>query len=157
MKRALYYGDCALWPAVVIAVWWFTFSSARWFIGAGFGFVLFTLAEYWIHRALHRWFYHGTHEHHHLHPQDYVVLWYVPFLFVGFWLLMPAATFAGFTAGYCWFICSHHAMHQWRTKTQIASFVSHWHDLHHRSIRFNFGITQPFWDLVFGTYRAGPL
>jgi len=31
-----------------------------------------------------------------------------------------------------------------------------WHELHHKFIRCNFGITVPFWDVVFGTYRRAP-
>lgn len=154
--RATYYVDTTIYPLAVTAVTALTCRSWQWIATALFGFVLFTLAEYWIHRtALHRWFYHGTHEDHHLRPEEYVFLWYVPFLFIGFFLVMPAPVFAGFTLSYCWFIAAHHVMHHCDLgKHPLIRRYAEWHLLHHKFMRCNFGITHPFWDMVFGTYRT---
>lgn len=146
-----YYLDYLLYPVAAAAAYYFDPRFGLLVAGC----VAFTLAEYWIHRtALHRWFYHGTHEAHHKNPQDYVVLWYVPLVFVATYLVFPHAFWSGFTFGYVWFILIHHALHHWSHRSKWLTWYGRWHDLHHRNIRYNFGITHPLWDLAFGTYRS---
>ena len=158
MRRAIYYADSALWPLLGLGLSAVYCRSWQWIVAALAGAMLFTFAEYWVHRSLlHVLFYHGTHENHHKHPRDFVVLWYVPLLFAAFFVLMPLPVFAGFTLAYAWFIAAHHAMHHWDLKQHpLIARYSRWHELHHKFIRCNFGITQPFWDVAFGTYRRAP-
>jgi cyclopropane-fatty-acyl-phospholipid synthase len=158
-EHAIYYLDCMIWAAIALTVASLTCRSWQWCTAAAFGFALFTFAEYWVHRSLlHRFFYHGTHERHHKRPEEFVVIWYVPALFVLFYLVMPLPVFAGFTLGYSWFIATHHALHHWDLASHpLIARYSRWHELHHKFIRCNFGITSPLWDAVFQTYRSAPL
>lgn len=156
-ERASYYLDFCLYPAAALTIAAVTCRSVSWIGAAAFGFALFTFVEYWTHRILlHRFFYHGTHEHHHRAPEHFVVFppWYVGGLFVAFFVLMPWAVFAGFCLGYTWFVVWHHALHHWDlAQRPLVRRYATWHDQHHKFIRCNFGITHPLWDLVFGTYR----
>lgn len=151
-----YWVDFIFCPAATLVGAALTFRSTAWLGVLVLGFVLFTFAEYWAHRlVLHRHFYHGTHERHHLHPAEFVVFrwWAIPALGIALFAVLPAALVSGFALGWLWFCTCHHAMHQWRGNEFIRR-CARWHDLHHRFIRCNFGITQPFWDVVFRTYRS---
>ena len=129
------------------------------FVGwAAFGAVLFTFMEYWVHRiALHRFFYHGTHERHHLHPEEYVVfpIWYTPAIFVVFLLIFPIPVFTGLVVGFCWFIYWHHILHHFDLSgLKLIRRYAIWHLAHHRRDDVNFGITVSLWDWIFGTYQG---
>jgi sterol desaturase/sphingolipid hydroxylase (fatty acid hydroxylase superfamily) len=154
-----YWLDFILYPVIALGLAAMFCRSWDWVGWAAFGAVFFTFAEYWVHRSLlHRWFYHGTHERHHKEPEEFVVfpLWYVPSIFFCFSLVMPPAVFAGFCLGYTWFVVWHHMLHHWDlAKRPLTRRYAAWHDLHHKFIRCNFGITHPLWDVVFGTYRRG--
>jgi sterol desaturase/sphingolipid hydroxylase (fatty acid hydroxylase superfamily) len=153
-ERASYYLDFTLYPAAAIGAAALTCRSMAWVAGLLFGLLLFTFAEYWTHRlVLHRLFYHETHMHHHAHPRDYVVfpVLYIPLAFVLVFAIMPTSIAAGSALGWFWFCVAHHAMHHWDFAWVRA--ISRWHDIHHKSIRSNFGITHPLFDVLFGTYR----
>jgi sterol desaturase/sphingolipid hydroxylase (fatty acid hydroxylase superfamily) len=152
-----YWVDFLLYPvAACAALYWSGFSAAT-FAWAGFGFLLFTFLEYWIHRVvLHKFFYHGVHERHHLYPEEYVVFpfWYVPAIFLAFFVVLPLPVFGGFTLGYFWFIAWHDSLHHWNLENHplIARYAK-WHMVHHRRAGYNFGITTPIWDFIFLTYK----
>ncbi len=154
-EKASYYLDFVLYPAIALGVAAFTCRSIGWLALAAAGFLIFTLAEYWTHRVvLHRWFYHETHQQHHVRPRDFVVfpvIW-IPTAFWVLFVFFPVPLICGFALGWWWFCLAHHAMHHWNTP--LARAISRWHDLHHRFTRCNFGITHPLWDVVFGTYRS---
>jgi sterol desaturase/sphingolipid hydroxylase (fatty acid hydroxylase superfamily) len=153
-----YYVDFWLFPliaAVIVAV---DCRSLAWLGWAALGALLFTFVEYWTHRVLlHRLLWNGKHERHHTHPWEPTIfpVWYTPAIFAGFLLLMPLPVFAGFVAGYCWFLAWHHALHHWQLdRRPWVRAYANWHNQHHRGLPVNYGITTPLWDLVFGTYRA---
>lgn len=152
IRKAVYYADSFAYYALAGLL--IAFVTSWW--QYAFGCIFFTFAEYWVHRTLlHRFFYHGTHEDHHLRPSDYVVLWYTPLIFAGFYLVMPISVFAGFMLGYLWFIGWHHILHH-VDLSEASRWVRRyaaWHDVHHKAVKFNFGITHPLWDVIFGTYR----
>lgn len=157
MKGPLpFYFDFVVFPllgVILLAV----FCRSWQFVGlAACGALLFTFMEYWVHRiALHRFFYHGTHERHHDHPDEYVVfpVWYTPAIFAGFFLVMPLAVFAGVVIGFCWFIYWHHILHHFDlSRFNLIRRYAIWHLAHHRFDDCNFGITVPIWDFAFGTY-----
>lgn len=167
---ALYYADFAMCIGVVAAVVWADFASIKaqpfaWSVVFVFGFVFWTYNEYWVHRLLlHRVFWHGTHEEHHLKPTHYVIFpaWQIPLAWAafGFFVWLEGgyawAMYAGFTAGYFWFLLLHDLLHhvadmgkpawQWLNRYAI------WHNRHHRFGNVNYGITTPIWDRVHGTY-----
>jgi len=155
-----YYLDFLIPPVAAVAValgdaarW-----SASWVALAVFGLVLFTFLEYWTHRViLHRIMWHSTHQRHHAHPSEYVVFpwWYLPGIFLAFWVVLPAPVFSGFMAGATWFYVWHHAIHHWDLAGHPwVQEYERWHEMHHADLPVNYGITHPGWDLVFGTYMS---
>jgi sterol desaturase/sphingolipid hydroxylase (fatty acid hydroxylase superfamily) len=135
--------------------------------GCGFGFVVFTLVEY----SIHRWLLHDprsilfqSHEAHHIDPEKpSAFLFPASFLvLMPIWLLLVdglhihGASFflCGFSAGYCYFGALHHFEHT----TRINQIPFRWlqgrwaaHSVHHRLDQSNFGVMTSFWDYVFGT------
>lgn len=153
-----FYFDFVAFPLLAIGLL-AGFCRSWQFVGlTGLGFLLFTFAEYWIHRvALHQFFYHGRHERHHTHPDEYVAfpIWYSPLIFAGLFVLMPLPIFAGFVVGFVWFIYWHHILHHFDLSAwpQTIQRYAIWHLSHHRLDNCNYGITVPIWDFLFGTYR----
>lgn len=153
-----YYTDFVIYPilTVIFTVLFVTSFSTLALYTAGV--TLFTFAEYWVHRTwLHRVMWHSTHQRHHVHPEEYIVFpwYYIPGIMLGFFCILPFASFAGFLLGYCWFIYWHHILHHWDLSKMPAWIqrYSAWHEMHHYKTRYNYGITHPLWDVVFGTYK----
>ncbi len=138
-------------------------AAVSWFIG----FLLFSLAEY----SIHRWLLHNPksflfplHDAHHKHPHmpasaffltGTVVLLMV-WSFLRYVLRYHSAGFfiSGFAAAYSYYGILHHVEHstrinqipfRWLQKTWAA------HSVHHRLDATNFGVTTSFWDHVFKT------
>lgn len=154
-----FYFDFVLFPILAIVLI-LSGEQTSYFWGQVIGgAVLFTFAEYWAHRSfLHGLFYHGQHEHHHLHPADYVVfpIWYTPLIFFLFWFVFPLGIFTGLVIGYCWFLTWHHVLHHFDlTQWPLVKKYALWHLAHHHNPKCNYGITVPIWDLLFRTYRKG--
>ena len=130
----------------------------------GFGLILFSFFEYFIHR----WLFHGSvrimaegHNAHHLNPMGYDSLpFFLPAMVLViltgiFVLLMPMSkaflltgtiTFGYVTYGLSHFSIHHTSFHQ--------SWAKHWsahHLIHHRHTDSNFGVTTPAWDVLLGT------
>ena len=60
----------------------------------------------------------------------------------------------GLVGGYAMYEYIHWANHMLAPKTAYGTWARRHHFSHHFSdARFNHGVTTPFWDLVFGTYR----
>lgn len=157
-----YWVDMVMYPMVFLATALWTFSGVTWLLWAAAGMVSWTMAEYWIHRSvLHTFFWHGTHERHHLHPKEHVAfpIWYTPLGFTGIFVVsyacgLPVAWWAGFVLGYVWFLTMHHLLHhvELTEGTWLQSYAQ-WHDKHHQGIPCNYGITTNVWDRLFGTSR----
>ena len=165
-----YHLDFALYPLVFLVVAsldpFLRTAPVAWLVAAGAGAVLWTLAEYWVHRSvLHRFMWQGTHERHHLRPREHVLppLWYtpgafaivfVPLFFASYVMPWTLALFAGVALGYVWFMIMHHLLHHadlsgWTWLQRYAI----WHNRHHKLTHCNYGITTNIWDRMFGTYR----
>jgi sterol desaturase/sphingolipid hydroxylase (fatty acid hydroxylase superfamily) len=137
------------------------------------GLVLWTFAEYWLHRKVFHWdpdhplghrlhfIIHGVH---HDHPNDRLRLVMPPgasiplaSLFFGlFWLLfgMPAALplFAGFLIGYLIYDYTHYYLHHVVPKSTLGKRLREQHMRHHfQDHRFGYGVSSPLWDVVFRT------
>lgn len=164
-----YYIDFVWLPAVAGLVAWVDRAawSINWILIVVAGFILFTFVEY----VVHRWLLHGPlwsasqlkgedHQRHHTNPQEYVLFpwWYTPVLFWFAWcVLAPTGgppAFAGFALGGMWFFTIHHAMHHWSRQWAWVERYARWHDLHHKDLPANYGITHPYWDKLFGTYMT---
>ena len=141
-------------------------------LGGGYGF--WTLCEYWGHRAVFHfepkhglgarlhWMIHGVH---HDHPNDPMRLVLPPAfslpLATGFCALFVAvlgtelgcAACAGFFTGYLLYDMLHFALHHARPKSRIGRWLRELHMRHHfEDDERGFGVSVPYWDIVFGTY-----
>ncbi len=150
-----YWLDFWLFPPIVTVLIIVNMRSLGWvanFIG---GACLWTFVEYWTHRSvLHRWFWHGTHENHHLKPEDFVenIWWYTPLLFGILWIILPLSWWVGFAAGYIWFMLMHHWLHHRPLHPEMWLYnYAKWHGLHHKFGNCNYGITTNVWDRLFRT------
>lgn len=140
------------------------------------GFFYWTLFEYIMHRfgfhsemylpdnhyviALH----YAMHGIHHAYPMDSLRLVFPPALgaiFAVFFktiynFLMPLAFshafMAGKLTGYLWYDLFHYFAHHMQAKTGYFSFMKKYHLAHHyKNSTLGFGVSNHFWDLVFGT------
>ncbi|HZI46665.1 MAG TPA: sterol desaturase family protein [Pyrinomonadaceae bacterium] len=156
--------------AVFFVVWDVSLLHAvpGWLVLSYFaGIFNWTLFEY----VFHRWIYHrgetlahAGHRMHHDHPKMLIgmpwfmttgflwLLWYVFAYkleiryFVTFW--------AGMVTGYLVYSALHHVHHHFSLRGPwIRKLYAH-HQIHHKFENVNFGVTNRFWDHVFGTtYR----
>jgi cyclopropane-fatty-acyl-phospholipid synthase len=130
------------------------------------GLAAWTLIEYLFHRFL----LHGLppfrewHAKHHARPSARIaspsifsasllfVLVYLPgWLVAGVWT--SCALTLGVTAGYLAYAITHHATHRWRASNGWLKRRKRWHAAHHHACGQDrcFGVTNTFWDRVFGT------
>lgn len=138
------------------------------------GFLLWTLAEYLLHRYVFHWqrdtpfgrrvhfLLHGVH---HDFPNDsdrlvmplltsvpLAVIFYATFylLFGGVRLAEPF--YAGFAIGYLAYDGTHYAVHHFKQTSRLGKFLKRHHMLHHHADHEGgFGVSSPVWDYVFGT------
>jgi sterol desaturase/sphingolipid hydroxylase (fatty acid hydroxylase superfamily) len=173
LSKTGYYGDFVVYVEVVIgtaevAAWRDTgHEMALWILAASIGALLWTLAEYGIHRfVLHRIApFTSLHDAHHRMPLELIgtPTWLslsiiLGVVFLPAWALGSINIASGLTVGvmtgFLWYGVVHHAIHH-RKPRAIASRLlkaSRRHARHHYSREGgNFGVTTPFWDHVFGT------
>jgi dihydroceramide fatty acyl 2-hydroxylase len=137
------------------------------------GLGIWTLTEYWLHRLIFhlepdndfgRRMHFIIHGVHHDHPNDKMRLVMPPavsiplaaLFFAGFSLLFgtPAAypLFAGLIVGYLGYDYTHYHLHHHTPKTDLGRSLREQHMRHHfQDHRFGFGVSSPFWDVVFRT------
>lgn len=135
------------------------------------GMLLFTLAEYLIHRYI----YHlptvyeeghipyAIHGIHHKYPKDKKRLVMPPVLSIlisaailGFnYLIMGYIAFlftAGFLFGYAAYLSVHYIVHRFKPPKNFLKTLWLHHSVHHYSDDTKaFGVSSPLWDYVFGT------
>jgi dihydroceramide fatty acyl 2-hydroxylase len=147
-------------------------------LGFILGLLLWTLAEYTLHRFLfhHKptsprqerifFLFHGVH---HAQPQDKTRLVMplpvsIPMALVFFGLFhlilsgllkapqWVAPVMAGFLAGYLVYDLTHYATHHFPMRRGYAKFVKRYHMQHHyKDPNKRFGVSSPVWDFVFHT------
>lgn len=143
-----------------------------------FGLMVWTFAEYNLHRFVFHWqppgkigerihfMFHGVH---HDYPRDSKRLVMVPAvslpLAVGFYLLFKFLLtktfgdanlvnpfFVGFVIGYLFYDMTHYALHHVNFKSKFWLDLKQHHMIHHYSDPHNgFGVSTTFWDLVYRT------
>ena len=139
------------------------------------GFLIWTLAEYLLHRFLFHSSPHSPrmrrlidylHIHHHkeplVPPSNVVPIWTMIVLSIaGILLLWPVLqsfytallTFTGFGVGYLCYESSHYIMHLALLREKVWPAWAACHlDHHFANARMNFGVSSSFWDRVFFTY-----
>lgn len=137
------------------------------------GIAIWTLTEYWLHRLLFHWqpnirggerFHFMIHGVHHDHPNDPLRLVMPPgasiplaIIFFGLFVLVfgtPAAypLFAGMLIGYLVYDYTHYYVHHYVPKSKLGKKLREQHMRHHfQDHRYGFGVSTPFWDVVFRT------
>ncbi|MFJ3159862.1 sterol desaturase family protein [Streptomyces kanasensis] len=140
------------------------------------GYLVWTLTEYWLHRIVFhyvppgRWeqrLHRTVHGVHHEHPNDALRLVFPPVVslpaavavVLGFQVLLGAhrgyAAASGFLVGYVVYDTLHHHLHHRRPTTRLGRHLRRRHMQHHfRDDSVGFGVSCPYWDLVFGTAHS---
>ena len=136
------------------------------------GLLLFTLAEYLVHRyAYHppefeeerKHFLHFAHGFHHDHPRDPQHLAMPPlfslllsslvlgisYLLIGPWAF---AFTAGFILGYAIYLLIHYILHVYSPPENRFKYLWQHHAIHHfHDDTVAYGVSSPLWDIIFGT------
>ncbi|MBT3984242.1 MAG: fatty acid hydroxylase [Bacteriovoracaceae bacterium] len=137
------------------------------------GMAIWTLLEYWLHRIFFHYadeskpwsikmnfFVHGVH---HNYPNDKTRLVMPPVAGilisqVVYWPLLllaganTAALFAGIILGYIAYDMVHYATHHSTSQNKLFKILKRHHLKHHfNNHDLDFGVTNTFWDKVFGT------
>ncbi len=163
-----------LYLPAIAACLWLTPASLPLLLA---GWLAWTFIEYWLHRG----FFHmrtGTparqvtsfivHRHHHLAPADRDHLVATPLYSLGLFLLLLAAAsplgparwplLAGSMLGYLAYEAAHWQIHHGTRRGPLTRALRRHHLRHHLTDpAHNFGISSPLWDLVFRTWRSGPV
>jgi dihydroceramide fatty acyl 2-hydroxylase len=165
-----------IYAPVIVAMLVLSVSNDGWWDTAGLvliGYALWTLFEYWLHRLVFHfepedglgarlhWMIHGVH---HDHPNDPMRLVMPPAasiplailvigaLFLAFGSLHAPGVAAGFLTGYLVYDEIHYALHHHTPKTWLGKKLRELHMRHHfQDDERGFGISAPYWDVVFRT------
>lgn len=137
------------------------------------GYLIWTLVEYFGHRYLFHWEFPGDfgrrmhfliHGVHHDHPSDplrlvmpillsgpiMVIAFFVATLLFGAPLRYPGLM--GFVTGYLVYDMVHYYTHHAQPTTKLGLTLRRLHLMHHfRDHEKGFGVSAPYWDVVFGT------
>jgi dihydroceramide fatty acyl 2-hydroxylase len=177
LTRVHYLVPLALYGPVVCALFiWSTtgglgvVTAVAWAAG---GYLLWTLTEYWLHRvvfhfepesAVGRRLHYLVHGVHHDHPNDPGRLVMPPSasvpLAVAFCLLFRIslgtpewrAVASGFLGGYVVYDMVHFLLHHHVPSGRLGRALRERHMRHHfQDDTRGFGVSAPYWDLVFGT------
>ena len=166
-----YYADLLFYPFVVSGLLLYELGGrdfalhSRWWLAFVCGAILWTLAEY----LLHRFVYHKVavvrdlHGRHHSHPNDFngAPMWvsivsfsfFLSFLALLWDIEIALGATCGLIVGYISYLLVHDAVHRWQLgETSLMRSHRLRHLRHHRHpVPGNFGVTTGVWDLVFGT------
>lgn len=173
LSKRGYYADFVLIPAGMSAALVYLFMHYRvppevFASSVMVGVIVWTLAEYLIHRFI----FHKIepikrqHRQHHIRPADYIgassfttFIIFAALLIGSIYTLRPVigvGLVVGIAAGYYAYIAMHDCFHHSETlrSGSIIWKLYQNHKWHHGRVRANFGVTSPIWDIVFGTYSA---
>lgn len=142
-------------------------------LGALSGYLFWTLCEYWGHRGVFHfepehgfgaklhWMIHGVHHDHPNDPRRLVLppAFSIPLalLFFGLFVAVLGTTdafgfAAGFYLGYVVYDTVHFALHHARPKSRVGRRLRELHMRHHfEDHERGFGVSAPWWDIVFNT------
>ncbi len=137
------------------------------------GAAFWTITEYLLHRFVFHFpakskfgkkihfIFHGVH---HDYPSDSkrlvmppsvsiplaVIFYFVFLLIFGQSLMLPF--FAGFILGYLFYDITHYAIHHFNMHSKFWLAIKNHHMLHHFQDEYKgYGVSSPFWDLIFKT------
>jgi dihydroceramide fatty acyl 2-hydroxylase len=166
-----------IYGPVVVVMLVLAVSRDGWWDTAGLfllGYALWTLFEYWLHRLVFHfepekgigarlhWMIHGVH---HDHPNDPLRLVMPPAASIPLAIVVIGAMFlvfgsahapgvaAGFLTGYLVYDELHYALHHHTPKSGLGKRMRELHMRHHfQDDEKGFGISAPYWDVVFRTF-----
>jgi sterol desaturase/sphingolipid hydroxylase (fatty acid hydroxylase superfamily) len=179
-ERLVRFRSFWIFPLLAIVLLQYTYkpepqsSSGSFIARFALGIVLWTLLEYGLHRFLFhvhvrnrklREVLNGSHYQHHAAPRDPNLILVHPSYGFGVsavlyavLLLAGATAFAAMTilsgiwAGFLYYELLHYRVHQSTSGSALIQHQRRAHFYHHFSHPDrNFGVTSPFWDIVFGT------
>ncbi len=160
-----------------VVVWLLSGTGALGVATAGIlfvaGYAVWTLFEYWGHRLVFHyepdhplgarlhWVIHGIHHDHPNDPLRLVLppLASIPIMLIAYGVMAlvldgPAlwAVAAGFFAGYALYDMTHYYLHHFTPRTAMGRALRARHMHHHfRDDTTAYGVSAPWWDVVFGT------
>lgn len=161
-------------PIIIYFLWHFfrlEYSVMQGIIIFFSGIFFWTFFEYIMHRYVFHWSAQSEkmrhaiyilHGNHHEYPRDKERLFMPPLpsliisstLFFIFYFLMKQFAFAffpGFILGYLLYGSIHFAIHAWKPPSMFKFLWRHHHLHHYKSDDKGFGVSSPFWDIIFGT------
>ena len=166
-------------PLSGLSLWYFYhYHHSSFFLALALfvaGVLFWTLVEYLLHRYVFHFisesqavqrFHYTVHGVHHEYPLDTerLIMPPVPSLilvstFYGlYYAIMGSYVYAflpGFVIGYLAYASIHYAIHAYKPP-QALSYLWRHHNLHHFQYPDRaFGVSSPFWDMVFGTMPPG--
>ena len=178
MSPRWFFMDFYVYPPLIVLCLMLAFDGgparvALSIVQVGLGLLIWTLAEYLIHRF---GFHHvpglmEVHLEHHAEPEGLhgsptlvTVLVFVALALLPLWyvtsLATAAALTAGLTTGYLAYVGVHWAVHHAgmfgsgetgsRARKALRGLIRA-HAVHHHQTGYNFGVTTVIWDRVFGT------
>ncbi len=137
------------------------------------GYAAWTLMEYWIHRTVFHWEFESAlgakvhwliHGIHHDHPSDPLRLVFPPLVSIPSFFLVYGlfsivldgavlnAVVAGVVLGYVIYDLTHFYLHHFQPRTRLGRALRARHMHHHfRDDDTAYGVSAPWWDVVFGT------
>ena len=144
------------------------------------GLLSWTLIEYFLHRLVFHWtdvkepwksLASGLHRAHHASAKaadliiappvaslGFAILIYLLFALVTQSVTVAAVLETGVFAGYLVYEWVHFMSHRFYPRTKAGKYLRKYHLQHHfRDEDRQFGVTSPFWDIVFGTYKTQPV
>jgi sterol desaturase/sphingolipid hydroxylase (fatty acid hydroxylase superfamily) len=160
---------------VILILLYFNFQSgnsvSQSFIYFGAGIFFWTFLEYLLHRFLFHfdseskagkrihYVLHGVHHHFPRNKEKLFMppvpgLMLVGLLFLFFSYLVGEYVYSllpGIISGYLFYVFLHYLIHTIRPPKILKSWWSHHFLHHHRFPKRCFGVSSPFWDIVFGT------
>jgi sterol desaturase/sphingolipid hydroxylase (fatty acid hydroxylase superfamily) len=152
------------------------FSSWSILLLLGAGFLSWSLIEYGLHRFIFHYdaqsrlgrklLYHA-HLSHHESPEAtnriFASLYLSVPIAAAYWLLawvtigssaVASYLFIGMAAGYFFYEWLHFQCHHGRSRLWLLRYLRKYHLLHHhKTPELRFGVTSPFFDVLFGTFR----
>ena len=169
LRRALDHSDFVTVPLAVIAI--AAIPPAPGFLAclaeSFLGVLLWSLLEYWVHRALHarnapvldhaHRVLRRAHVAHHQHPKaapgGTLYSTSIILFLIGLAMFAPAikTVILGFVVGYFLFIVLHHAEHHGWNLSLVDGLAEHHHRHHHARPRGCFGVSTTLWDRIFRT------
>lgn len=157
LSKSDYYADFVIIPLAIAVSMLLTGFNFIWFVT---GIVVWSLAEYIIHRYLFHDTFRNHHWLHHVNEGGYVgvsALKTIPLaaaLFIISYLIGTIFLFQGVAFGYLLYIVIHDAIHHDNFISPHIQTLKTAHIRHHeKGEEANFGVITMFWDIVFRTHR----